>query len=172
MMADVSRNAVLKVESVKKLARLSALEGFNALMLYTEDTYEMKEYPYFGNLRGRYTPAELREIDDYCDLLGIELIPCIQTLAHLNAIFEWPAFKSYNDCNDILLAEDERVYNMVDCMFRTMSENIRSRKINLGLDEAHMLGVGRYLDKNGYHKRTDIMLRHLAKVTELCKKYG
>ena len=172
MMADVSRNAVLKVESVKKLARLSALEGMNALMLYTEDTYEMKEYPYFGHLRGRYTAQELRELDDYCDLLGIELIPCIQTLAHLNAIFEWPAFAPYNDCNDILLAEDSRVYDMIECMFRTMSENLRSRKINLGLDEAHMLGVGRYLDRNGYHKRVDIMLRHLTKVTELCKKYG
>ena len=172
MMADVSRNAVLKVENVKKLARLSALEGMNALMLYTEDTYEMKEYPYFGHLRGRYTAEELREMDDYCDLLGIELIPCIQTLAHLNAIFEWPAFGAYNDCNDILLAEDDRVYAMIECMFRTMSENLRSRKINLGLDEAHMLGVGKYLDKNGYHKRVDIMLRHLTKVTELCKKYG
>ncbi len=172
MMADVSRNAVLKVESVKKLARLSALEGMNALMLYTEDTYEMKEYPYFGHLRGRYTAAELREIDDYCDMLGIELIPCIQTLAHLNAIFEWPAFDSFKDCDDILITGEEQVFTMIECMFKTMSENLRSRKINLGLDEAKMLGAGRYVDKNGYKKRVDIMLDHLKKVTELCKKYG
>lgn len=172
MMADVSRNAVLTVESVKKLARLSALEGMNALMLYTEDTYEMKEYPYFGHLRGRYTAAELRELDDYCDLLGIELIPCIQTLAHLNAIFEWPAFADYRDCDDILLTGEERVFEFIECMFKTMSENLRSRKINLGLDEAKMLGAGRYLAQNGYKKRVDIMLDHLKKVTELCKKYG
>ena len=172
MMADVSRNAVLRVESVKKLARLSAIEGMNALMLYTEDTYEMKEYPYFGHLRGRYTADELRELDDYCELLGIELIPCIQTLAHLNAIFEWPAFDSYKDCDDILITGEDKVFEMIECMFRTMSENLRSRKINLGLDEAKMLGVGKYLGKNGYKKRVDIMLEHLKQVVELCKKYG
>ncbi len=172
MMADVSRNAVLTVESVKKLARLSALEGLNAMMLYTEDTYEMKEYPYFGHLRGRYTGKELRELDDYCELLGIELIPCIQTLAHLNAIFEWPAFADVKDCDDILITGEKKVFDMIECMFKTMSENLRSRKINLGLDEAKMLGVGKYLNKNGYKKRVDIMLEHLSKVTELCKKYG
>ena len=172
MMADVSRNAVLRVESVKKLARLSALEGMNALMLYTEDTYEMKEYPYFGHLRGRYTGAELRELDDYCYALGIELIPCIQTLAHLNAIFEWPDFVPLRDCDDILLTGDEKVFEFIECMFKTMSENLRSRKINLGLDEAKMLGAGRYVERFGYKKRVDIMLDHLKRVTELCKKYG
>ena len=172
MMADVSRNAVLKLESVKKFARISAIAGLNALMLYTEDTYEMKEYPYFGHLRGRYTAEELREIDAYCDSLGIELIPCIQTLAHLNAIFEWPAFAPYKDCDDILVTGEARVFEMIECMFKTMSENIKSRKINLGLDEAKMLGAGQYLNINGYKKRVDIMLEHLTKVTELCKKYG
>ena len=172
MMADVSRNAVLKPESVKKLARLSAIEGMNALMLYTEDTYEMKEYPYFGHLRGRYTAKELRELDDYCELLGIELIPCIQTLAHLNAIFEWPAFAPYKDCDDILITGEAHVFEMIENIFKTMSENLRRRKINLGLDEAQMLGAGRYVDKNGYKKRVDIMLDHMKKVTELCKKYG
>jgi len=171
LMPDVSRNAVMKVESVKQLARIAAMEGFNAMMLYTEDTYEMKEYPYFGHLRGRYTAEELREVDDYCYALGIELIPCIQTLAHLNAIFEWPAFDKYRDCNDILCAEEPIVYEMIECMLRTMRQNLRSHRINLGLDEAHMLGVGKYLDKNGYHKRSDIMLRHIQKITELCKKY-
>ena len=171
MMADVSRNAVLKLESVKKMARLSALEGLNSLMLYTEDTYEIKEYPYFGHLRGRYSAEELREIDDYCDMLGIELIPCIQTLAHLNAIFEWPAFASYRDCDDILLTGEQHVFEFIEAMFKTMSENVRSRKINLGLDEAKMLGVGKYLSKNGYKKRVDIMLEHLNRVVELCKKY-
>lgn len=171
-MADVSRNAVMTVESVKKLCRISAIEGFNALMLYTEDTYEVEGYEYFGHLRGRYTPAELREMDDYADALGIELIPCIQTLAHLNAFFEWPSSAPLRDCDDIMFAGDEKVYALVDKMLLTMSQNLRSKKINIGLDEAHMLGCGRYLDKNGYVRRSDIMAMHLARVIELCKKHG
>lgn len=171
-MADVSRNAVMTVDSVKKLCRISAIEGFNSLMLYTEDTYEIEGYEYFGHLRGRYTPSELREMDDYADALGIELIPCIQTLAHLNAFFEWPASAPLRDCDDIMLVGDDKVYELVDKMLFTMSQNLRSKRINVGLDEAHMLGCGRYLDRNGYVRRSDIMSAHLARVVELCKKYG
>lgn len=100
-MPDASRNAVPKVETVKRLCRLLALEGYNAIMLYTEDTYELEGYPYFGHLRGRYSGEELREMDAYAASLGLEMIPCIQTLAHLNALFEWPLMEYLRDCNDI-----------------------------------------------------------------------
>ncbi len=171
-MADVSRNAVMTVESVKKLVRLTAIEGYNAMMLYTEDTYEIEGYPYFGHLRGRYTSEELCEIDDYATCLGVEVIPCIQTLAHLNAFLEWPASQCLRDCDDIMLAGEEKVYALVDKMFETMSRNLRSRKINIGLDEAFMLGSGKYLSRFGYTERSQIMKAHLARVNELCKKYG
>lgn len=171
-MPDASRNAVPKVETLKKFFRILALEGYNAVMLYTEDTYEVKEQPYFGHLRGRYSAAELRELDDYAALLGMELIPAIQTLAHLNGWFEWPASYSLNDCDDILLVGDEKVYAFIDSLLKNMSENIRSRKINIGLDEAFMLGRGQYVEKYGYLPKPQIMRKHMERVVELCKKYG
>ncbi len=172
VMPDVSRNAVLNMESFRKLCRICALAGYNAIMLYTEDTYEVEGYPYFGHLRGRYTAAELREMDDYADLLGLELIPCIQTLAHLNAFMEWPDSKRLRDCNDILMVGDERVYELIDKMLSTMSTSLRSRRINLGLDEAFMLGRGEYLHRNGYRPSYEIMKEHLERVLSICKKYG
>ena len=36
--------------------------GLNSMMLYTEDTYTVDNYPYFGYLRGRYSKEELKEI--------------------------------------------------------------------------------------------------------------
>ena len=33
--------------------------------LYTEDTFEVNNEPYFGYMRGRYTPEDIRIIDDY-----------------------------------------------------------------------------------------------------------
>jgi hypothetical protein len=92
-MADMSRNAVYNIPTAKQMIRKLALCGYNSLMLYTEDTYEMTEYPYFGYMRGRFTKAELKELDDYADSFGIELIPCIQTLAHLNAALQWQAHR-------------------------------------------------------------------------------
>ena len=57
VMIDCSRNGVMKPEKVKEFALLIKNMGYNALMLYTEDTYEVENEPYFGYMRGRYTIA-------------------------------------------------------------------------------------------------------------------
>ena len=120
VMADMSRNGGMNISSVKRYLLYLAIMGFNSMMLYTEDTYEVPEYPYFGHLRGRYTQAELKELDDYAYSLGIELIPCIQTLAHFTAVTRWNFFKEINDVNDILLTEDQRSYDFIDAMLRSV----------------------------------------------------
>ena len=61
-MADMSRNVVLNVASVKLMLRKMALMGMNAYMLYTEDTYEIEGHPYFGYMRGRYTKADRKSV--------------------------------------------------------------------------------------------------------------
>lgn len=172
-MADMSRNAVYNIPTAKRMIRMLALCGYDSLMLYTEDTYEMPEYPYFGYMRGRFTKAELRELDDYCDLFGIELIPCIQTLAHLNATLGWHAHKSMLDIDDILLVgeNETETYRFIETMFKTCRECFRSRRINIGMDEAHNLGRGKYLDKYGATPKAEIMLAHLKRVIEIAKKY-
>lgn len=35
-----------------------------------------------------------------------------------------------------------------------------------------MIGLGQYLDKHGYTNKFDIMMKHLSRVVEICKKYG
>ena len=172
LMVDCSRNAVPKVATLKKLIRRMALMGYHALLLYTEDTYEIENYPYFGYMRGRYTREELREIDDYAALFGIEIIPCIQTLAHLNAIFHWQAFRNVRDTKDILLCDDEQSDALIRQMIRSCASCFRSRKIHVGMDEAEMLGRGEFLNRHGFEERHSIFLRHLNRVTEICREYG
>lgn len=171
-MADVSRNAVLSLPAAKRLMRYLALMGYTSMMLYTEDTYELEGHPYFGHMRGRYTEAELRELDDYADALGIELIPCIQTLAHLETALKWPEFATYRDTPDILLAGDERTYALVEQMIEHFSRCFRTRRIHIGMDEAEEIGRGGYLNAHGYRPASDIMMEHIGKVMELCRKYG
>ena len=171
-MLDCSRNAVMRVESVKRMIRHMALMGFNMLQIYTEETYEVEGHPYFGYMRGRYTADELKELDDYAFRMGVELMPCIQTLAHLGCIFRWRTYNAVTDCDDILLVGDEKTYELIDAMFATFAKSFRSRRINIGMDEAHMLGLGKYLEEHGYENRSEIMITHLAKVIAICKKYG
>lgn len=171
-MLDCSRNHVHPVPVVKELVRHLALMGHNGLMLYTEDTYEIPDEPYFGYMRGRYTAAEIKEIDSYCLLFGIELIPCIQVLAHLNALTRWNAYKPLFDTADILTVGDERTYALVEKMFRAVNSMFTTKRINLGMDEAFLLGRGNYLDRNGYKDRNTIMHEHIKHIMALCGKYG
>lgn len=79
-MPDCSRNGVPTPDMLKRMIRTMALLGMNEIFLYTEDTYELPEYPYFGAFRGRFSKEELKECDAYGELFGICLVPCIQTL--------------------------------------------------------------------------------------------
>lgn len=171
-MADCSRNGVCSPDHLRRLMVKLSLMGYDRLMLYTEDTYQVEGYPYFGHFRGRYSRQELRELDGFAASLGIEMVPCIQTLAHLNAIFRWPAFKQAHDTGDILLCGSDDTYNLIEAMIRTWSETFKSRVINIGMDEAEMIGRGSYLNQFGYEERIDIMERHLHRVLEICEKYG
>ncbi len=170
-MVDMSRGAVMTVGAVKRyINELSAL-GMNFLMLYTEDTYEVPEYPYFGYLRGRYTQDELREIDAYAEGMGVELVPCIQTLAHLAQFLQWQDARKLADQPDVLLADDEDVYRFIEAEIAAVSGCIRSRRIHIGMDEAHGIGLGRYMEKHGIQDRFSILNRHLNRVMEICRKY-
>ncbi len=172
-MPDCSHNAVPGMDGAKELLRHLAVMGFNMMMLNTEDTYDIPEYPYFGYMRGKFTKEEIKEIDRYALSLGIELFPCIQTLAHLSQIFRWNCFKSINDIDDILNVADERTYDLIDAILRTCAECYTSRRINLGLDEAHNLGRGKYLDANGgYKKVNQIMHEHLSRLIKMTEKYN
>lgn len=172
LMADQSRNAVLSMEGAKRLLRHLAVMGYNGLQLYTEDTFEIPEYPYFGQMRGRFTKAELKELDAYAQALGIELMPCLQTLAHFDALREVPNMKGLLEIDNILMPEEESTYALIDAIFKTAAECFTSRRINIGMDEAHALGRGKYLDKHGYLPAFDIMCKHIKKVIEIAQKYG
>lgn len=171
-MVDESRNAVMNYEGARRMVRVLATLGYDSMMLYTEDTYEVPGYPYFGHMRGRFTEKELKELDAYADSFGIEIIPCIQTLAHLRTAIRWPGLRGFADTDDILLAGDDRTYDFIRAILETCSRCFKSRRINLGMDEAHMLGLGSYLKKNGYRKASDIMLEHLSRVAAICEELG
>ncbi|MBQ8600591.1 MAG: beta-N-acetylhexosaminidase [Clostridia bacterium] len=171
-MADQSRNAVFNIPTAQRMVRSLALLGFDELQLYTEDTYELEKYPYFGHMRGRWSKQELKDIVAYGEQFGVTLVPCIQTLAHLERIFHWPVFKSVLDRGSVLLVDEEKTYELIEEMFKTCAECFKCRKINIGMDEAWALGTGAFFKRNGHVPHTEIMHRHLKRVAEIAKKYG
>ena len=156
-MLDVSRGGVMTVEAVCRYLDKTAALGMNMLMLYTEDTYEVKEYPTFGYLRGRYTIEELRAIDDHAAALGIEVIPCIQTLGHLLKFTRWG--KVPTDVPGVLLPGDEAVYRFIDAELRAIRAAFRSRRIHLAKNIRPLLCS--HIHENVSHKPQ--IVRHRIK---------
>ncbi len=169
---DCSRNGVLKVSALKKYVDYIGKMGYNALMLYLEDVYEIDEEPLFGAFRGKYTKKELQEINNYAMKNGIELIFNIQTLAHLNQLFIWNEYDSIHDIDDILLADNDRTYKLIESMIKSIRECCSSDVLHIGMDEAAHLGLGKYLKKYGYCDKQEIMSQHMKKVQEIANKYG
>ena len=172
VMLDCSRNAVMKPEEVINFAKLLKSFGYNMIQLYTEDTFEVEGEPFFGYMRGRYTQAQLSFVVEECEKIGIEVIPCVQTLAHLNQIFRWKEYRAINDTVDILLVEEDRTYKLIESIFKTLRKCFKSNYVHIGMDEAHMLGLGKYLDKNGFKNRFEILSNHLKKVIDIAEKYN
>ena len=170
LMLDNSRNAVHTPENVRRWLRRLALMGVNAVCLYTEDTYEVPGEPFFGYGRGPYTHAEAVGLDDYADDLGIEMFPCIQTLAHLQQALQWPVYKEITDLDGILLADDPKTYEFLERIIDAATKPFRSKRIHLGMDEAHGLGTGRYAEIYGERRRFDIMVNHLDRVLDITRK--
>lgn len=172
VMIDVSRNGVVRPDALRTLLRRYALMGINLVMLYAEDTYEVPGEPFFGYLRGRYTHDELKGLDDYADALGIEMCPCIQTLAHLAQILQWPAYAGYQDTDHVLIAGEEKTYALIEKMIAAASAPFRSRRIHIGMDEAAGIGSGRYKQLHGKKPPFDILNDHLARVRDICSRLG
>lgn len=172
VMIDCSRNAVLKMPAFQRMVDILSSLGYDYIRLYTEDTYEVEGEPFFGYMRGKYTAEEIRAMDAYAKSKNMQLIPGIQTLAHLGSIFRYAEYTHINDADDILLVGDERTYKLIDNIFRTLANCFTSRVVNIGMDEAFKLGRGKYLDKNGLVPSEKIMRQHLNKVLEIADKYG
>lgn len=171
-MLDCSRNAVMRPEEVINFAGILKSFGYNMIQLYTEETYEVENEPFFGYMRGRYSQQQLSYIVEECEKIGIEVIPCIQTLAHLNQIFHWMPYAPINDTADILLIDDDRTYELIDNMFQSIRKCFKSDYVHIGMDEAHMVGLGKFLDRHGYQNRFEILNNHLTKVVEKAAQYG
>jgi hypothetical protein len=146
--------------------------GINAAVLYSEDTYEVPGEPFFGYLRGRYTFQEMKALDDYADRFGIEMFPNIQALAHLAQILQWPAFSECRDTDQVLLADEPKTYALLEKMIEAASAPFRSKRIHLGMDEAHGIGTGKYKQLHGEVSAFEILNRHLAKVRDICAGRG
>ena len=171
-MIDTSRCGVPTVKTVKRMLDYLAVMGYNMMMLYTEDVIELEGRPYFGYMRGRYTTADLREIDDYAYEYGIEIIPCLECYGHMEKYLIWGEASKIKDTSGVMMAREEETFAFVEQLISTVTGALRSKRIHIGMDEAWDMGRGKFLDKYGYVPPFDIFNEYMERLISITNKYG
>lgn len=169
---DLSRNQAMSLRAIKDMMDFLALMGYRQLYLYMEDMYCVPGREYFGYMRGRYTPEELKELDDYAAGYDMELIPSIEVLGHMEQYLRWDESADVRDTARELLADSETTYQFIEAMIKSVMAPLRTKKICLNMDETHNLGLGNYLKLNGYEKKSVLFCRHLNKMFEITDALG
>ncbi len=173
LMLDASRNGVPHVESLEQRITELALLGINQLTLYTEDTYEVKGHGLIGYMRGAYSKAELRRVVRFAKQFGIEMFPCIQTLAHLEQVLQYKkAYGALRDTASVLSVKAEGTRDFVAALLDSASEPYESRRIHIGMDEPWDLGRGTAFERGRDNDPRDLYVRHLRVVAKLCSERG
>lgn len=173
MQLDLSRNNSLNVESIRYFIRQHAILGLNSVTLYMEDMFELPDEPYFGYMRGRYTPQTLKQLDDYAHLLGVELIPELELLGHMGKFLRHysTAYLRGATIQEFLVGE-QTTYDFIEKIVKVISGCFRSRLLHIGLDETRTINQGPYRAKHGDVPIEKVFFEHAHKVCRLVNDYG
>ena len=71
-----------------------------------------------------------------------------------------------------MLVGEEKVYALIEKMMQFWTQNVRTRTFHIGMDEAWGIGTGEYRKRHGEKPAFDILLDHIARVSEICDRYG
>lgn len=98
--------------------------GYSTFELYMEDTYQIEGQPYFGYFRGAYSARGVAKSKPMLNSLAHDLCTMHPDLGHLSGLREMGCQEGaeLRDVEDILLIGEEKVYDLIDGMFATLSK--------------------------------------------------
>lgn len=69
------------------------------------------------------------------------------------------------------MCDEEKTYTFIEAEIRAMRNCLTSKRIHIGMDEAHTVGLGQYYRRFGPTDRFEMLARHLNRIVPLCEKY-
>ena len=174
-MLDVSRDRVPTLKTLREIVDLLARCRYNQFQLYTEHTFAYAAHPEVWEEADPLTPAEIRKLDAYCQMQGIELVANQNTFGHMErwltlprynplakfpnggAVTPWGSVKK--DPTTLDPANPQSIA-LVESLFDELLPNFSSPLVNIGCDETFEIE-----DAEEY-------LGFLLKVCDLARKHG
>ncbi|MBQ6009497.1 MAG: beta-N-acetylhexosaminidase [Kiritimatiellae bacterium] len=187
-MLDISRDKVPTMGTLKQLVEILEKFNYNQLQLYTEHTFAYSKHEAVWKDASPMTAQEVRELDLFCAMHGIDLVPNQNSFGHLE---RWLVKPEYNHLAELphggaplpwggfkkdpttLCPTDPASLEFLAGLYDELLPNFESRLFNIGCDETFdLLGEGRSAAAVKEKGEGRVYLDFLLKVVELVRKRG
>ena len=187
-MLDISRDKVPSMGTLKQLVEILEKFNYNQLQLYTEHTFAYSKHEAVWKDASPMTAQEIRELDLFCAMHGIDLVPNQNSFGHLE---RWLVKPEYNHLAELprggaplpwggfkkdpttLCPTDPASLEFLAGLYDELLPNFESRLFNIGCDETFdLLGEGRSAAAVKEKSEGRVYLEFLLKVAELVRKRG
>lgn len=187
-MLDISRDKVPSMGTLKQLVEILEKFNYNQLQLYTEHTFAYSKHESVWKDASPMTAQEIRELDLFCAMHGIDLVPNQNSFGHLE---RWLVKPEYNHLAELphggaplpwggfkkdpttLCPTDPASLEFLAGLYDELLPNFESRLFNIGCDETFdLLGEGRSAAVVKEKGEGRVYLDFLLKVADLVRKRG
>lgn len=121
---DVTRGRIPTLSYLKKLADTLSFYKINQLQLYIEHCFMFEGHSEIWRDDTPLTAEEILELDDYCEKIGVELVPSLSTFGHMYKILNSKSFGHMCEIDNTSFQE----FGLIDRM--------RHHTLNVTLDES------------------------------------
>jgi len=173
---DVARGQTVEVEWWKRVIRGLAHLKLNAIMIYGEDDYRFRAFPFLGR-EGTFTPEKAAEISAFAARYHLQLIPQFESLGHASAVLQHDELADLREAGGawVFCTCNPATWEFLDKVYGELCEQFPScRYIHTGADEFES-GFGKCpacserVARDGY---TGLYAEHMNRMNELVKKHG
>eukprot|EP01112_Ceratiomyxa_fruticulosa_P018867 TRINITY_DN6096_c0_g1_i1.p1 TRINITY_DN6096_c0_g1~~TRINITY_DN6096_c0_g1_i1.p1 ORF type:complete len:676 (-),score=108.50 TRINITY_DN6096_c0_g1_i1:224-2251(-) len=183
VMLDISRDKVPSMETLKRLVDIFSSLKYNQLQLYMEHTFAYQGHEDVWKDSSPIRPEEMRELFEYCQQRYIELVPNQNSFGHMHRWLVHPKYKVLAEFEEgvdhgFSMVPEPYSLNPLDPLSLVLLKDLYSqilaccpgaRYINVGLDEAFELGMGKSKKECEEKGVGRVYLEFLLKVHKLLK---
>ena len=173
IMLDVSRGKVPTRATLEALVELCSRLRLNVLMLYVEHTFDFRAHPEIGRSASPLDAETILSLDAYAADRGVELVPCLQSLGHMEHVLSLERYAS--------LAESDRLWWLspshpgTEKLLRELYDEFLplfgSSRFNANCDEPFDLGRGLSAKRQPRKKPGTLFADHVGRLEELTQRH-
>lgn len=173
IMLDVSRGKVPTRATLEALVDLCSRLRLNVLMLYIEHTFDFRRHPEIGKGASPLDAETMLGLDAYAGDRGVELIPCLQSLGHMERLLSIDRYAhlAESDRHWSLSPSHPETYTLLKELYDEFLPLFRSSRFNANCDEPFDLGRGRSASRVSHKTPGALFTDHVNRLERLAKTH-